>query len=103
MASSSPSLVVSSSSETQATQAVAPALALSSSPGETASSMSTDPAFEAALLAHGAVRAEQATVTAGGARSPLGVMAGEPWDLDAAAGSATADERRIHEGTASAT
>eukprot|EP00974_Lingulodinium_polyedra_P068136 6597681-Lingulodinium_polyedra.AAC.1 len=45
MASSSPSLVLSSSSETQAPQAAAPAFALSSSPGETASSMSTDPAF----------------------------------------------------------
>eukprot|EP00974_Lingulodinium_polyedra_P063012 6082359-Lingulodinium_polyedra.AAC.1 len=64
MASSSASLIVSSSSETQAMQAAVPAFALSSSPGETASSMSTDPAFEAALLAHGAVHAEQATDTA---------------------------------------
>eukprot|EP00974_Lingulodinium_polyedra_P121901 11180745-Lingulodinium_polyedra.AAC.1 len=63
MASPSPSLVVSSSSEARALQAAAPAFAQSSSPGETVSSMSTGPAFEAAFLAHGAVHGEQATAT----------------------------------------
>eukprot|EP00974_Lingulodinium_polyedra_P058934 5673514-Lingulodinium_polyedra.AAC.1 len=102
MASSSQSLVLSSSSETPAPQAAMPASAVSSSPVETASSRSTDPAIEVVLLTHDAVHAEQATAAVRVASTPGGAVADEPWNLDVVA-STTVDERRITVGAVSAT
>eukprot|EP00974_Lingulodinium_polyedra_P060475 5830660-Lingulodinium_polyedra.AAC.1 len=71
----SQSLVFASSSETPAPQAAMLVSAFSHSPGDAASSRSTGPAFEAALVARGAVLSEQTALGAVvAAPSPSGAL-----------------------------